>query len=335
MISFRKRESVYIIAEIGNNHEGDFQLAEELIGLAAKCGADAVKFQTIEPEYFVTSSDKNRIEQLNKFKFTRKQFLDLSEIAAKEQIDFISTPFDLQSAIFLNGIQESFKISSGDNDFYKLIETVASFGKNIILSTGLSTIDEIKKTVLKIQQIWQSMSSEAELALLHCVSSYPVPTHQANLAMIQRLSKEFEEVTIGYSDHTLGIQAAVASVACGAKIVEKHFTIDKNYSSFRDHQLSSDPEEMKVLVQRIREMEQLMGNYSADVMEVEKEISTAMRRSIAAASNLAAGQIIGEDDITWVRPGSGFRPGEENRVLGKKTNKSIDKGQIFKADDFL
>lgn len=330
-----KDQSVYIVAEVGNNHEGNFNLATELIGLAAQSGADAVKFQTVEPELFITSSNKDRIDQLNRFKLSYEQFRKLSQVASNEGIDFISTPLDIKSAKFLNELLSTFKISSGDNDFYALIETIASFGKNIILSTGLSTIKELKHSVDIIQKVWHDSSSVAELALLHCVSSYPVPPDQANLSMIHRLKSEFDGVTIGYSDHTIGIEAAVASVACGAMIVEKHFTIDKNYSTFRDHQLSSDPEELKIMVQRIRETELLLGDYNAEIMEVENEIRSSMRRSLAAAEDLNQGHIICERDILWVRPGTGFKPGEEAKILGKKISRSIEKGHLFKPEDII
>lgn len=326
-------QAVYIIAEVGNNHEGNFQLAQDMIGLAAESGVDAVKFQTFIPQLYVSSADKSRIERLELFKLTFEQFASLADYASQQNVDFISTPFDLESARFLNKIQNTFKISSGDNTFYPLLETVADFGKPIIISTGLSTISEIRKTVDMIQNIWQEKSLDAELALLHCVTSYPVSPENANLSMIHRLTDEFNDITIGYSDHTIGIKAAVHAVSAGAKIIEKHFTIDNNYSSFRDHQLSSDPEEMKQLVHEIRSVEQLMGDPNIEIQPIEEDFLIPVRRSIAAYVDIPKGKSIQEKDLAWVRPGTGYSPGEENKVIGKLSRRLIKQGEIITDED--
>ena len=223
-------KKVFIIAEIGNNHEGNFELAKEMISKAAKAGVDAVKFQTFIPENLVCNEDKTRLKQLSKFQLSYNQFKDLSLFAEEKSVIFFSTPFDLKSAEFLNSIQPLFKIASGDNNFFPLIDIVAQFKKPMIVSTGVADLDLIKKIYDRIFSIWKNKNSNPGLALLHCVSSYPVPHDQANLSTISFLNKEFPDVAIGYSDHTLGIDAAVSSVFCGAKIIEKHFTIDKNYS---------------------------------------------------------------------------------------------------------
>ena len=169
------REKVLIIAEIGNNHEGSYTLAEDMIGLAAKSGADAVKFQTIIPEGLVSIQQTDRIEQLKKFQFSYDEFTKLSKVANNEEVVFLSTPFGIDSALFLNDIVPAYKIASGDNDFFPLIEVIAETGKPIIMSTGLANINEVKRSVKFIKNIWDDQNIDQELALLHCVSSYPTP----------------------------------------------------------------------------------------------------------------------------------------------------------------
>ena len=230
-------QQVFIVAEIGNNHEGDFDVAQELIRQASIVGADAVKFQTYLPELYVSSEDQERLERLRKFQFNFEQFQSLEEFSREQDIIFFSTPFDLVSAEELNKFQSLFKVSSGDNTYIRLLEKVASFKKPTIVSSGLASIKDLEL----VYKIWSKMNAIKKLAILHCVSSYPVPIEEANLLAISELKKVFPDVVIGYSDHTLGIQASCSAVAMGARIIEKHFTIDKNYSDFRDHQLSADP----------------------------------------------------------------------------------------------
>ena len=328
-------KKVFIIAEIGNNHEGNFELAKEMISKAAKAGVDAVKFQTFIPENLVCNEDKTRLKQLSKFQLSYNQFKDLSLFAEEKSVIFFSTPFDLKSAEFLNSIQPLFKIASGDNNFFPLIDIVAQFKKPMIVSTGVADLDLIKKIYDRIFSIWKNKNSNPGLALLHCVSSYPVPHDQANLSTISFLNEEFPDVAIGYSDHTLGINAAVSSVFCGAKIIEKHFTIDKNYSDFRDHKLSADFEEMKLLVDQVRKAESMLGEKEIMQQKCEKEMNIAGRRSIAAAQDIPLGTELKWSHFTWVRPGKGFSPGEENILIGKKVNKNLKIGQIILQSDLI
>ena len=324
-------KKVFIVAEIDNNHEGSFKIAKKLINEAATVGVDAVKFQTFIPEQFVSSENETRLNQLRKFQLSYKQFKDLSKFAKKKGLIFFSTPLDLRSAKFLNKIQPIFKISSGDNNYYKLIETVASFRKPMIVSTGVANINIIKKVYNKILKIWtQKYRKSKNLALLHCVASYPVPNEQANLASIIHLKKLFPNAVIGYSDHTIGTEAAISSVMSGARIVEKHFTLNKNYSDFRDHQLSADPNEMKLIVDKIRNVEKMFGREEKKQQSCEKEMQIVGRRSIAAGRNLKFGTKVKISDLTWVRPGKGFSPGEEKKVIGKKLVKNLKLGEIIK-----
>lgn len=324
-------DRVLIIAEVGNNHEGNFALAEELIGRAAEAGADAVKFQTIVPERLVSVQQTARIEQLNRFRFSYEQFAQLKATADREGILFLSTPFDIDSARFLDGIVPAFKIASGDNTFFPLLEAVAETGKPIIMSAGMTELDEIRTSKERIESVWERTGRKGELAVLHCVVSYPTPAEEANLLAIRELQQL--GVTVGYSDHTIGIQAAVLSVALGARIVEKHFTIDKNYSSFRDHQLSADPAELKELVERVREATVLLGTPQKRIQPAEAGNVVPVRRSVVAARDLAQGTVVRLSDIAWVRPGGGVPPGQEGLLIGKKLQRPVASGEQILADD--
>lgn len=324
--NFESLDRVFVVAEIGNNHEGNFDLAMEMIEVAATTGVDAVKFQTFIPEYFVSSADPIRLERLNKFKLSYDQFRLLSNRAKDLNLIFFSTPLDIQSAIFLNEIQPIFKISSGDNNFYQLIRAIASFNKSTIISTGLLDIEEIKDIV----DFWEGEGGQRKnLSLMHCVSSYPVPDEQANLAAIWSLRKNFPDLMIGYSDHTLGIIAPTLAVAAGAGIIEKHFTLNKIQSDFRDHQLSADPEELGHLVAKIKEISKLMGNGVKGMQPCERGMVGAMRRSIAASRDLQPGDLLCEQDITWLRPGTGIAIDLDSEVIGKKLLKSIKMGELI------
>jgi len=325
------REKVLTIAEIGNNHEGSYTLAEEMIGLAAEAGADAVKFQTFIPEKLVSVQQTVRIEQLKKFQFSYDEFTKLSKVANNEGVVFLSTPFDLDSALFLNDIVSTYKIASGDNDFFPLIEVIAQTGKPIIMSTGLANIDEVKKSGSFIREIWKRKRIKQELALLHCVSSYPTAPEDANLLAIREL--EHVADVVGYSDHTLGINAAILSVALGARIIEKHFTIDNNYSDFHDHKLSANPEDFKEMVEKIRLAEKTLGSEIKKPSTEELKNRIKVRRSIVAKHDLPTGHKISIDDLDWVRPGIGMKPGEEKKILGKKLIINIFKGKTITQND--
>lgn len=322
---------VLLIAEIGNNHEGSLTLAEEMLGRAAEAGAHMVKFQTMVPEYFQQSSDTARLDRLRGFCLPDEAWGKLARLAENMGVGFMSTPLDLTSARLLDPLVSAFKIASGDNNFLPLLDEVAGFGKPLILSCGLADLADIRLARAVIEQRWIADGVAPGLALLHCVTAYPVPAAQANLGAITALKAAFPELTIGYSDHTLGIEAAVASVAMGAHIVEKHFTIDKNQSDYRDHQLSADPAEFAALVRRVAEMREFMGNGAKVAQAAEAELAPAVRRSIAAGRDLPAGYVLTWEDLIWVRPGSGLRPGEERRVLGHRLRHPVKLGEILTA----
>ena len=329
---FDIRKKVMVIAEIGNNHEGNYSCAREMIIKAAEAGADAVKFQTFKTEAFVGRQNKERFETLKKFELTQDEFRRLKECSDESGVLFLSTPFELESAEFINELVPAFKIASGDNTFYPLIDTVANFGKPILLSCGLASMNELNLAKERILARWKEKDVLPGLAVLHCVTSYPVPPEEANLKMIRALHRELGCIT-GYSDHCLGIDAAVYSVAAGARIVEKHFTLDKNHSKFRDHQLSADPKDLKDMVQKISLLEQMMGEETKVVQECEKAFLIPVRRSIVAKNNLNKGQVISMEDIVWLRPGGGIPPGKEDFVVGRVTKRNVQKGDMISLDD--
>lgn len=325
-------KEVLIIAEVGNNHEGDIELAKKMIRLGAKAGVQAIKFQTIIPEKLVSSDQIDRLNQLRKYQFKYEQYIELKKICDNEGVIFLSTPFDLETVDFLNDLVPAFKISSGDNTFFPLLEKVAATGKPILLSTGITTINEIRNSINTIENIWAHKGvNNGELALLHCNVSYPTPNEDVNLKSIELL-KEFG-YTVGFSDHSLGIDAAVYSIAFGARIVEKHFTCDKKRTNFRDHQLSADYKDMKKIVAQIKLFDILSGKSFKDITKSERVNISTVRRSVAAARNLKKGTVIEKDDLIWVRPGTGIEPGEENKILKQRLKKDYQFGEIFNLND--
>ena len=317
MIPRRGGEKTMIVAEIGNNHEGNFDLACLLVDLAAECGADAVKFQTCRADRFISPADQERLARFRSYEFSRDQWQALARRAAAAGAGFMSTPLDVDSVTMLEPLVGAFKVASGDITFLPLIDRVAATGKPIVLSTGASTLDEIRRAVSLCRARWAVDGHRPDLAVLHCVSAYPVPIAQANLSAIPRLLSELD-VVVGYSDHVIGIEAAVASVALGARIVEKHFTIDKNHSAFRDHQLSADPADFRDLVRRVRDLELMLGGGAKDVQPAEQPNLTAIRRSIVAARDLPAEHRVEPADLLWLRPATGLPPGEEPRLIGHR-----------------
>ena len=328
---FNSDESVLVIAEIGNNHEGCYSLAEEMIGLAAGAGADAVKFQTIVPERLVSLSQKDRIEQLKRFQLSYEEFEKLSQVAKKEKIIFLSTPFDIESAQFLEPLVPAYKIASGDNDFFPMIDAIARTGKPIIMSAGLTDFQGVGKTVDFIEDLWTKNSIDQDVAVLHTVTSYPALPEEVNLLAIKELQSL--NVTVGYSDHTVGTETAVLSVALGARIIEKHFTLDKNYSDFRDHQLSADPKEFSQLVERVKNASKLLGQSEKSVQKSEALVMEKVRRSIVAKKDLDENTVLTWDDLSWVRPGGGLAPGDEEMVLGKRLRKRVDSGALITLEN--
>lgn len=318
-------DRVFVIAEIGNNHEGDFDLAGQMVEAAARAGADAVKFQTIEPTQLVSVRESARIAQLQKFQFSRKQFEELARVASDAGVVFLSTPFDVHAVDWLDKIVPAWKVASCDNDFYPLLDRLAQTGKPVIISMGLGHHDQAQTLEQFFAEAWRTHGVKGSLAFLHCVVSYPTPANEAGLAQIIRLRSQF--ATPGYSDHTIGIKAAELAVAAGARIIEKHFTLDKNLSEFRDHQLSADPQDLAEMVSAIRLTEEMMGNSSLRIQNCESGNLDPVRRSLTALVDIPEGAPLSMENLVWVRPGGGLRPGQEATVIGQIASKPIQAGE--------
>jgi N,N'-diacetyllegionaminate synthase len=321
-----------IVAEIGNNHEGDPGVALDLVRRAAECGVDAVKFQTFRTEQFVRPADAARFERLKRFELSPDDFARLAAAARRDGLLFISTPLDLDSARMLEPIVDAFKIASGDITCSPLIECVGQSGKSVVLSTGASEVSEVQQAIAILRQSWERIGATPALAVLHCVSCYPTPPNEASLRAIAFLREQLG-VPVGYSDHTMGIDAAVVAVAVGACIVEKHFTLDKQYSDFRDHQLSADVPEMKALVERVRAVEDMLGAPDKRPQPCEGPMREAIRRSIVAASDLPAGHLLGNDDFSWMRPATGVAPGNESQLVGRRLKRPLSRGDMLTRAD--
>jgi len=320
-----------IVAEIGNNHEGNVRLAEEMIGFAAEAGADAVKFQTIVPELLISADQVERITQLERFRLSFDEFERLADVAKNHNVLFLSTAFDIDSVRILNPLVPAFKIASGDNQFFPLLREVALTAKPVLLSTGFLDLEDTIRSRDFIFRVWEEKGIKQELAVLHCISCYPTPPSDANLLAIRTLKSL--GVTVGYSDHTMGIDAAVLAVALGARIIEKHFTINKKYSDFRDHQLSAEPEEMAELVKRVRTAVQMLGSGEKRPAECEKAVKEAVQRSIAARVDLDMGVQLEWGHLTWVRPGKGLAPGREQEIIGRVLRRSLRRGELILPQD--
>ncbi|RMH58226.1 MAG: hypothetical protein D6679_05250 [Candidatus Hydrogenedentota bacterium] len=323
-------EEVFVIAEIGMNHEGDFVRALEMVDAAASSGVSAVKFQTIVPERLVAKSEEARLRALRRVAFSLDQYARLAQECERRGVLFLSTPFDLESLAFLAPLMPAVKIASGDNDFLPLIRAAVRTGKPVLLSTGIIEGGELRGILSDMRKTAEEASVPFQAALLHCVSSYPTPDDGANLLRIRDLEKA--GLPVGYSDHTLGIEACVAAVALGARIIEKHFTLDKNQSDWPDHKLSAEPEEMVEMIRRIRRVEAFLRR-PPERLASEREVARAARRSIAAARDLKKGEPITESAITWLRPGTGIPVGQEERVLGRRVRREISSGSLIREED--
>ena len=332
----RTEERVVVVAEIGNNHEGSVDVARRLVEAAAQAGVDAVKFQTFRTRLFTSDRDRARFDRLSSFELSEDAFRDLAGQARSLGLGFLSTPLDLESARFLLPLVDVYKVASGDNDFFALLSQVAHTGKSLIVSTGLADLSHLQRVKRFVEpilaEVSQGTAATPELAFLQCVTAYPAPIEQANLAAIPLLQRELG-CTIGYSDHTDRPEACLAAVSLGARIIEKHFTLDKHFSSFRDHQLSADPAEMKQIVESIRRIEKLLGKAEKQVQPAEAANQRVARRSIVAARDLPAGHRLRWEDLTWIRPAEGLAPGQEEQVLGKALRRSVSFGELLVARD--
>lgn len=327
-------EKVYIIAEIGNNHEGNYELAADMVRAAAETGVDAVKFQTFIPEDFVSKSMGERFSKLSSYALSFREFEGLNTLARSLGLDFISTPLDLKSASFLAPIVTAFKVASSDNTFYPLLDKLSEYDKPVIISSGLLDFEAVIKTKSYITSKWKEKNKVENICFLHCVTAYPVEPKYANLSAITEMIGGLN-CPVGYSDHTLGIDAALCSVALGARIIEKHFTLDKNQSDFRDHKLSADPNEMRELVEKVKLIEILLGGGSKSQQLPECEILPQVRRSIRFSRDMNIGDRVSLDDLRFVRPSGEMAPGDEHLVIGKICLKPYEENEELERKDWV
>jgi sialic acid synthase SpsE len=329
--NFDLKKKVFIIAEVGNNHEGNFNIAKKLVRLAAKAGADAIKFQTFKTENFIRKKDIKRFKQLKKFELSYEQFKSLKKLAHIKKIKFISTPLDLESADFLIKNADLIKIASSDNNFFPLIEKVLKSKKSIIISTGMINILQIKDLTNYIYKVIGKKSAIKRIALLHCVTNYPVEDEFANLRSVEYLIKN-SKLTIGYSDHTIGNEACIAAVAMGAKVIEKHFTISKKFSKFRDHALSADYIDLKNIVTGIRKVEKQLGRFNKEIQKPEKKLIKIVRRAAYADKNIFPGEKITLKNTKFLRPALTSNFFNLKKIIGKKIKKTLYKDQKINLD---
>ncbi|MFH2106782.1 MAG: N-acetylneuraminate synthase [Candidatus Micrarchaeota archaeon] len=329
----------FIIAEAGVNHNGDMKLAKELALVAKQAGADVVKFQTFNPDKLVTKkagkaeyqkettdAAESQLAMLKKLALGEKDFEELKRYCDKIGIMFLSTPFDSESVTIVNKLCPIIKISSTDTNNYPFIEQIARLGKPIMLSTGMSTMDEVKKAVEAIRK-----TGNDKIILLQCISSYPTPLEYANVAAMLELRKADVEI-VGYSDHTVGNFAIFTAVALGANVVEKHFTLDKNMEG-PDHKASADPKELEELIKGIRSIEKALGSGIKAPVKCEMENIPIVRKRLVAAVDIKNGHVITREMVEIKRSKNGAEPGQLNEVIGKKATRdiSIDEG-IEKED---
>lgn len=326
----KNSSSSYIIAEIGVNHNGDINLAKKLISQAKTLGADAVKFQsfsasaladtkTPKVKYQKKSGPKteSHFDMLKKLELSFDDQLQLFEFSKKNKIDFLSTPYDVENAKFLDSLNvKAFKVASADIVDLPLHEYLASRKKPIILSVGMASLDEIKF----IFNIYNKKKKK-DLFILHAVSNYPASDASLNMQVLDTLKNTFE-VPIGYSDHSIGVHSAIIAISKGAKIIERHFTLDKSFIG-PDHAASSSPEEFKFYVQQIRKTELMLGSKEKKIQQEEKEMKKISRKSLFTSRDLLAGQKITSKDIVSRRPGNGIYPIHIPEILGKKLKVNI------------
>ncbi len=334
----------YIIAEIGANHNGDMDLARKLIDAANACGCDAVKFQSWTPDSLVAQEEYDRNqhyddspkkhfgslrEMVEKYYLRPDQHIELKEYCDNAGIEFFSTPFSIEEADFLEELKVPFyKIASMDINNLLLLKHIAKKNKPIIMSTGMATLDEIENAVKAIET-----EGNHQIIILHCIAIYPPEYEDINLNNIPMLRRTFD-YPVGFSDHTIGISIPLASVALGSCMIEKHFTLDKDLPGW-DHEVSANPEEMRIIVTESRNVVNSLGSFRRTVLKAEEEKKFKFRRSLVSNVNLRKGHKITFNDLSFKRPGTGIPPDKSDYVIGRKINKDIKSDELIKWDDLI
>tara|TARA_B110000211_G_scaffold225853_1_gene278664 strand:- start:8777 stop:9784 length:1008 start_codon:yes stop_codon:yes gene_type:complete len=332
--------NIYIIAEIGNTHEGSLGLAKQFIKAAADCGVDAVKMQTHifeaeslpcapNPPYF---RDETRKEYFERTSFTLEQWKELKRYSQNDmKIDFFSSPFSLEAVDLLEKVgMDTYKIASGEVNNIPLLEKIAKTKKRVLLSSGMSSWSEIDEAVQTLQ-----LNGCEDLTVLQCTSEYPCPPEQSGLNVLDELKLRYENIKIGYSDHTMGLAIPLAAVVKGATVIEKHFTLSqKMYGS--DAMNSIEPKEFKRLVDEIRQI-QIALSHNVDKDEKVrylKDMKRTFEKSIVSSRSIKPSEVITEGHLAFKKPGDGIPARQYNKVLGKRMNKCVDKDYQFTWTDF-
>ena len=332
------KDKVIIIAEAGVNHNGDLAMARQMVYAAKEAGADYVKFQTAVPELVIstfapkaeyqketTGEGESQLEMCRKIHLPLTDYEGLNNLCREVGIGFMSTPFDLVSIDTLHPLgMDYWKIPSGEITNLPYLRKIASKGGKVILSTGMSVLPEIEAAVEVLEQ---GGIPRREIALLHCNTQYPTPYSDVNLRAMEAL-RSLGCGMVGYSDHTNGIEVPVAAVALGAQIIEKHFTLDKSLPG-PDHKASLDPAELKAMVQAIRHTELALGSAEKAVSPSEQGNIVVARKSIVAARDISAGELLTEENITVKRPGNGVSPMLWDNVIGTRATRN------FCADELI
>ena len=321
----------YTIAEAGANHEGEMEKAFQLIDAAKESGVDAIKFQNYTATKLTTKTapkywddgieNESQFDVFNKLdKLHDDEWKQIFDYANKKNITCFSTPFDLESVDLLESFNvPAYKIASADITHIPLIKKIASKKKPVFMSTGMASIEEIYDAISAIQD-----QGNEEIVIMHCITSYPTKSEDANLEMITSLNQEFPDYVVGYSDHTLGIDIAIFSTFYGSKCIEKHFTYDKNLSISRDHRLSLDSNDFKELIRKLKLCEISCGSRIREHFFAEDDAVKYARRSIVSAKKILKGTKITEDLLEIKRPGTGIKPKFLNEIVGKIASKDID-----------
>ncbi len=323
-----------IIAEAGVNHNGSLEMAKQLVDKAVEAGVDYIKFQTFKASKLVTKSAKqaeyqqknigkegdSQYQMLKKLELSPEDHEELIANCKERGIKFFSTAFDFDSIEYLHSLNLGlWKVPSGEVTNYPFLKRVASYNEKTILSTGMCDMQDVRAAV---KALYNNGLSKENLILLHCNTEYPTPFEDVNLKAMDALRKEFG-VEVGYSDHTKGIEVPIAAVALGATVIEKHFTLDRNMEG-PDHKASLEPDELKAMVSAIRNIEKAVGgDGTKHVSESEKKNIAIARKSIVAASDIKAGEVFTEQNLTVKRPGNGISPMRWEEVVGTKAKRDF------------
>lgn len=332
-------EKTFIIAEAGVNHNGSLDRALKMIDAAKSAGADAIKFQTFLPDQLATEyaekaeyqiestlKDSNQLEMLKKISLSFDEFKILHKECNKKNIEFLSTAFDIKSLDFLKTLNlKYYKIPSGEITNFPLIKKIACLNKKVILSTGMSTIRDIEKVILLLNE---EGLKNSKISILHCNSEYPTPLQNVNLLSMITLKNKFN-LDIGLSDHSLGTDVPIAAVALGAKIIEKHFTLSRSLSG-PDHKASLNPTELKNMVKSIRNIQVALGNKEKRPTKGELRNLIIARKSIVASKSIRKGEEFSNINLTTKRPGDGISPMKWNDILGQKSKFNFKKNDQIK-----